>query len=323
MLTGFDQLMEKVRTGNPVTVSVAVAQDLEVLKAVGDARREGLAEAILVGDEGKIAPLLAEAGLPRDQRIVHEEDPERAALAAARLVRMGEADILMKGNVNSSTFLKATLDVESGLRSGGILCHLAAFEIPGERRIKFVTDGGMNILPDLDQKRQILIVAIEALHAAGIACPNVALLAASEQVTSKMPGNVDARALVEMWERGKFPKSIVEGPIALDVAVEPEAAGHKGIRSSISGAVDLFLVPNIEAGNLLGKSLIYYGHAKMAGVILGATHPIVLTSRSDTTGAKLRSLALAALLSAGNKNLGPLKMPPAACAEEEGARETR
>ena len=297
MLSAFDKLFEQLRQVAPATVSVAVAEDPEVLKAVGAAREQGLADAVLVGDRACITPLLDDAGLPGDIRIEHEPDPERAALAAARLVRTGEADLLMKGNVNSSTFLRATLDAEAGLRSGNLLFHLAAFEIPGEDRLLFITDGGMNVLPDLDQKRQILEVAIPALHALGVARPHVAVLTANEQVSPKMPATVDARELVEMWTRGVFPDCVVEGPIAFDVAVDPAAALHKGIQSRVSGSVDLFLVPGIEVGNVLGKALMHYVHARMAGVILGATHPVVLTSRSDSMDGKLRSIALAALLS--------------------------
>ena len=186
------------------------------------------------------------------------------------------------------------LNEEFGLRSGGILNHVAAFEIPGGRKLVFHTDGGMNIAPNLEEKRQILWNTITALHRLGIEQPKVAVLAANEQVNPKMPATVDAKALVEMAD--EFPSCIIEGPVAMDVAVSADAAAHKGIASRIAGDADIFLVPTIEAGNLLGKSLVYYAGAKIAGVVLGATHPIVMVSRADDAQAKLHSIALASLL---------------------------
>ena len=157
----------------------------------------------------------------------------------------------------------------------------------------------MNIAPDLAEKKEILINALLALHALGIANPNVAVLAANEVVNPKMPVTVDAQALMEMSRRGELPAAVVEGPIAMDVALSPAAAAHKNLSSQISGQVDLFLVPDISAGNILGKSLIHYGKFKSAGVILGATHPVVMVSRADTAEAKLNSIALACCIASG------------------------
>lgn len=299
MPRSFDEILTKARGLGKVTVSVAVAQDKDVLLALKSACDVGLADAILVGDASLIKPLLAEVGLPADTRIVHEPEMARAALTAVSLVRKGEAQVLMKGMVNTSDFLKAVLNAEVGLRTGRLLSHLGVAEIPGVDRLLFQTDGGMNIAPALAEKKDILTNAMLALHAIGIAEPKVAVLTANEQVNPKMPATVDAKALADMAAAGELPRGVVEGPIALDVAASAEAAKHKGISSKVSGQVDIMMVPNIETGNALGKSLIYYAKAKFAGVVLGATHPIVLTSRAETPEGKLNSIALACLIAGG------------------------
>lgn len=278
-----------------VRISVAVAQDEDVLRAVWAARDAGIADAVLVGDQGLIEALAAKAGVG-SLDIVHEPEEASAARRAAALVREGKADALMKGLLNTSDFLRAVLDPESGLRKGALLSHLAAFEVPGLTKLMFHTDGGINIAPGLEEKKSILLNALEALARVGIREPKTALLSANEQVNPKMPSTTDARALVEMRARGEIPSGILEGPIALDVAVSRKAAEHKKIRSEISGDADLFLVPNIETGNVLGKALVYYAKAKMAGLVLGAACPIVLTSRSETAEGKLHSIALASLI---------------------------
>jgi phosphate butyryltransferase len=291
----FDEILEKVKGRKSLTISVAVAQDKDVLEAIKLAMDAGLANAILVGDKREITEMLEEIGFSSDIPVIDEPDINKAALKAVSLVKRGEAQILMKGLINSSDFLKAVLDPGDGLRTGRLISHLAAFEVPGQDRLIFHTDGGMNIAPDLQQKKDILTNAILALNAMGIEKPNVAVLTANEKVNPKMPATVDAQALVEMWEAGEFPPSIVEGPIALDVAVSSEAAKHKGIISKITSQVDLFLMPNIETGNACGKTLIYYAGAKMAGLVLGAANPIVMTSRAETAIGKLNSIALACL----------------------------
>jgi len=293
MLQNFNEVVDKAKKLGKVTISVAVAQDEDVLLALKAAEDAGLARAILVGDAEKIKPLVAKVGLAADTEIIHETDDDQAALTAVKKVSSGEAQIYMKGLINSSNFLRAALNAEYGLRSGRTLSHFAAFEIPGEKKIIFKTDGGMNIAPDLAAKKGILLNAIEAVRNMGIPTPKVAVLTANEQVNPKMPATVDAKALVDMAAAGEFPPSVIEGPIALDVASSAQAAKHKGIVSKVAGDVDIFLVPTIEAGNIFGKLMIHYAKAKNAGIILGATNPIVMVSRSDTPEAKLNSIALA------------------------------
>lgn len=292
----YSEILKEIKTRGPVVISVAVAQDHEVLAAIKLAQDAGIAQAILVGDAQLITPILTKIGLSSDTQVIHEPDTTKAALKAVSIVRNGEAQVLMKGMINSSDFLRAVLNKEEGLRTGRQLSHLAAFEVPGQKKIVFVTDGGMNIAPTLSEKKSILTNAMLALHAMGITNPHVAVVAANEVVNNKMPVTVDAEMLAQMGCNGELPAGIVEGPIALDVAISPEAAGHKGIHSKISGSVDLILVPTIETGNILGKALIYYANGKMAGIVLGATHPIVMTSRAETPEGKLNSIALACLV---------------------------
>ncbi|MBP2665683.1 MAG: Phosphate butyryltransferase [Firmicutes bacterium] len=301
LLRKFEELMDRAKQNGPVQLVVAAAQDEEALRAVKAAYDGGLAEAILVGDASLIQPMLTIVGLPSDTRIVDEKDVAQAALKAASIVKELPAGILMKGLVNSSDFLRAVLNPECGLRTGRLLCHLAAFEVPGDEKLVFHTDGGMNIAPTLAEKKDILLSTLPALRALGIARPNVAILTANEVVNPKMPATVDAQALVEMNRRGEFGSALMEGPIAMDVALSPEAATHKGLKSEISGQVDLFMVPGIEAGNLLGKALIHCAKAKSAGVILGSTHPVVMVSRADSAAAKLNSIALACCIASGER----------------------
>lgn len=296
MIRNFAQVIEQARNRGPLKVSVAAGHDREVLEAIREAHAQGLVSANLVGDEALIRPLCNELGLERGVRIIHEPDADKAALIASEQVRNGESQILMKGLINSSNFLRAALHPEKGLRSGRILCHFAAFEIPGEKKLAFHVDGGMNIAPTLAEKKEILMNAIEVLHNMGVDKPNVAVLAANEQVNPQMPATLDAQVLSEMWKNGELPPCTLEGPIAMDVAASAEAARHKGIESRIAGNVDIFLVPNIEAGNMVGKTLVMYAKARIAGAIIGGTHPIVMVSRSDNAEAKLNSIALASLM---------------------------
>ena len=300
-MKNFAEVLARAAQIGPLPLVLAAAQDEEALRALKAACEAGLAQPMLVGDEALIRPLLVRVGLPSSIPIVHEPDPALAAVAAAKAVNGTHSGILMKGLVNSSDFLRAVLHPECGLRTGRLLCHLAAFEVPGDRKLVFHTDGGMNIAPTLEEKKDILHSALPALEALGVEEPKVAILTANEVVSPKMPATVDAQTLVEMSRQGEFGTAILEGPISMDVALSREAAVHKGISSRISGEVDLFMVPGIEAGNLLGKALIYCAHAKSAGVILGATHPVVMVSRADSASAKLNSIALACCIASGQR----------------------
>ena len=298
MIRNFQQLQQmaaerKQRSGVKPVVAVANAADREVIAAVKALRDSGMADAILTGRRDEIEELCCREGLEPLPEIVEAEDEAKAAATAVALVHGGRAHVLMKGLVNSSVFLKALLNPQQGLRGEGLLCHLAAFEVPGWPKLQFHTDGGMNLFPDLEQKRRILELAVEALHRLGVDEPRVAVLSANEVVNPKVPSSVAAAQLQAWNAEGRIGGCIVEGPVAMDVALSAEAAAHKHIESRVAGDADLFLVPNIEAGNMVGKTLMYCAHAKMAGVILGAACPVVMVSRADNAEAKLNSLALA------------------------------
>lgn len=293
MIKGYESLIERIGNCARSTLSVAAAQDRDVLAAVGTAHGIAGIKSILFGDKRKIESLLEELGMEGCE-VVDEPDDMKAAMRAVACVREGSAQVLMKGLLNSSDYMRAVLDKEAGLRAGRVLSHLAAFEVPGMERMIFVTDGGVSIAPNLEEKKQILENALRALQTMGYERPNVAVLAANEKVNEKAPATVDAAAIVEAWRAGEFSVPCeVEGPMAFDVALSMEAARHKGIDSRIAGSVDLYLTSTIEVGNVLGKCLAHLAHAEMAGVVLGAAAPIVLTSRSETTRSKFHSIVLA------------------------------
>jgi len=293
---GFEFLLERAKSLGRAKVAVAAAADKEVLEAVKLAEREGLITPVLVGDIERIKRLAQEIGLCLEgAELIHELNPVLATHLAIDAVVDGRAQFLMKGLINSSDFLRAVLRPERGLRTGRLLSHFSAFEVPGFSRLLFVTDGGMNIAPDLAQKKDILQNGLLYLKGIGMDLVNVIVLAANEVVNPKIPSTMDAQALVQMSQAGEFPGAIVEGPLALDGAVSAVALKHKGISSQINGDVDLLLVSTIEVGNVLGKSMVYFAGATMAGIVLGAQVPIVMTSRNDTPRSKFMALTMAVL----------------------------
>lgn len=297
VLASFHELRIRASArAEPLPLAVAAAEDLEVLTALSQAAALGLAAPLLVGQAAKITELAEHVGLEPGE-IIDQPDAGRAALEAVGLVSSGRAGALMKGLINTSDFMRAVLDKEVGLRTAKRLSHLAALERPGEGRLLFLSDSAVNPAPDLDAKKDILLNALALMRQLEYSRPRVALLAANEQINPKIPATTDARALVEYFSNDHSISGFFEGPVALDVAISPEAARHKGLDSRISGRTDLFLAPNIEAGNIFVKSLLHWGGASMAGLVLGAAAPIILTSRSDTPEGKLNSIALAALAS--------------------------
>lgn len=314
--SSFEDLTDQANSLGKARVAVAAAADREVLQAVKMAQDKGLVEPVLVGDVRRIEGIAAEVGLRLDDaELIHELDSVAAAHKAVDAVVEGKAHFLMKGLVNSSDFLRAVLRSERGLRTGRLLSHLAAVHVPNFPRILFVTDGGMNIAPNLNQKKEILVNTLSYLQGIGMKEVNVIALTANEVVNPKMPTTLDAQALKAMSEAGEFPGAVVEGPLALDCAVSATALKHKGLESQIEGKVDVLLVPTIEVGNVLVKSLVYFAGATMAGIVLGAEVPIVLTSRSDTPRSKLMALTLASLSRGKWGNLeNNLKTNSAVCA---------
>ncbi|MBI9078905.1 MAG: phosphate butyryltransferase [Pseudodesulfovibrio sp.] len=295
MLKDFNELIAKAKSGRQYKVCVAAAQDAELLHAVKLAVDMGFMRPILVGNEKKVRDLAAEVGLT-DFELVACEDTDECAAVAVEIVKSGQADVLMKGVISTTTYMRAILNKETGLRSGGLISALAVYELKEYHKLIYCSDSGINTAPVLEQKQAILVNALGAMKRLGMDCPNVAALTASETVHPKIQASVDADMLVKMSGKGELPNCVIEGPIAFDVAFDRHAAEHKGIASKISGEVDLILAPNIETGNALGKSWLTLSKAKWAGVVLGTTHPVVLGSRSDTAEVKINSIALACLL---------------------------
>lgn len=299
MIKSIESLREAAKAQGTRCLAVACAQDDHVLLAVEDARRLGIADAVLVGDEAQIRRVAAENGIdPANYRIIDEPDKVAACRTAVSLVRNGEADAVMKGIVDTAVILKAVLDKEIGLRDAKVLSHVALFEVPGFDRLLLLTDAAMNIAPDLEAKKEILRNAVKVAHAIGNENPVVACLCAVEKINPKMPATLDAAALVEAAQAGELAGCTVVGPLALDNAVSVEAAKHKGIADPNAGRADVLLVPNIETGNVFYKSLVFLAHANNAGLIVGAKAPVIVTSRADSEQTKLNSIALALALAA-------------------------
>ena len=298
MLRTFDEVLNKAKDYGPKKMAVASAGAEDVLKAVEAARKEGLADSILVGDKKEIIQIADKLGIDStNYEIIDRLDKTEATRCAVELVRNKKASILMKGMIGTARILKAILDKEIGLRTNRILSHVYTLQIKGYDRLLTMTDGAMSISPNLEQKAQIIQNAIYYAHSMGIEKPKVAAVAALELVNPDMPATIDAACLAKMSERGQIVGGIVDGPLGFDNAISKEAAKHKGVESPVSGEVDIVLVPNIESGNIFAKGLVYLANAVPAGLLLGAKAPVVLVSRSDSAQSKLYSIALGVLMS--------------------------
>lgn len=285
-------------------VAIAAANDIEVLKAVDLSLQKSLASFILFADEKKLTAMLTEhfPHLVSDTRLTieHAASNEEAALGAVKAVSSGSAHVVMKGNLPTAVILKAVLNKEFGLRTGKVLSHVAAFEVPSFDKLFFVTDAAMNIAPDLKAKTEIIENTVQVARACGLEQPVVAPLAAVETINPAMQPTLDAASLVLMNQRGQIKNCVVDGPLALDNAISIEAAKQKGLTGITAGKADILLVPDIESGNILYKSLIYFAKAKVGAIIQGAKAPVVLTSRADSAESKVYSLALAILTAQNN-----------------------
>lgn len=292
-----DEMVEEARRLGPKTAAVAAAADPEVLVAMDEAEREGLAHSILVGDAPRVERLRAELGLTlAHAEVVHEPDVHRAAAQAVALARTGRAQIVIKGQLKTSDLLGAALDRERGLRDRHLLAHVGIFEVPGFDRLLYLSDSGVVLYPDIYQKLEILRMAVDVAHRFGLREPKVAILSASELVHPKMRSSVEALALAKMAEQGWVEGAVVEGPLTLDVAVSPAAAAAKGIKGLVAGQADLLIVPGVEAGNTMAKAIQYFGRGRMAGLVVGAKVPIIINSRADTAETRFLSLAMAVIL---------------------------
>ncbi len=294
---GYGMLMEACKNREAVVTAVIHPCDQVSLSGAVDAANEGLIVPILVGPEARIRAVAAEHGIDiKAYRIIDAAHSHASAARAVELVRSGEAEILMKGSLHSDEVLDAVLNRETGLRTGRRISHVFVMDVPTYDKPLLVTDGAVNIAPDLTTKRDICQNAIELAQALNISEPKVAILAAVETVNPNMPATIDAAALCKMADRGQITGGILDGPLAFDNAINPEAARTKKIVSPVAGHADILLVPDLESGNILAKQLTFLARADAAGIVLGARVPIVLTSRADSVRARLASCAVALLL---------------------------
>ena len=302
MYQNFEAIIEAVKS-QPVkkTICIANAASDKMLHLAHELQAQDICHMILVGDEAQIKTFAEKENVDLGRvKVIHATQTEEIARLAVTEVSSGRADVYVKGSMNTSDFLRSVLNKEVGLRTGSKLSVLTCYEVPGQKKLFFLTDGGMVVAPDLNDKAAIVTNAVNVLHNMGIAEPKVAILSSNEKVSEKIPSTVDAQALCQMADKGKLPKAIYEGPIAFDVAMRPDAAKEKKIESRVTGDVDLFLVPNIETGNCLGKAIGYFGGGDTAGLVIGAAKPVVMSSRAASIRGKLASVAWALLACSEN-----------------------
>ena len=310
MFTQLEQFVEEAQKKGPRKVAIAAAANELVLRAVKRAQALGLIEPLLVAPFETIQEAAAAANLKfADDEIVPTETTLESARRAVELVREGKADILMKGHLHTDVFLRAVLRAKVGLRTDRLLSHVFVMQIPMYHKLLLITDAAINIAPDLVQKAAIIQNAVDMLLRLGVDQPKVAALSAVETVNPQIPSTVDAACLHVMAERGQIKNALVDGPLGFDNAISIKAAREKGIKSAVAGDVDIVLAPDLDAGNILYKNLEYLASARIAGIVMGARAPIVLTSRSDPAQARVHSLALANLICTSGEaytpDLGP------------------
>ena len=293
----FSELRQRARQLGPKRVAVVMADDEVALTAAHDAMRLGIATPVLIGDEPRIRALAAATGL--DDLLGQAEfvATDAPAVAGAHLAGSGRVDIILKGHLRTDELLRALLDKEAGLRTGNLLSDILLYEdtLSGATRLVGITDGGLNVAPNLDQKKQIVQNAIAVLHCLGVAKPKIAVMSASDAISQGMPSTTDAAALTEMGRQGVFGEAEVYGPLALDNALLMSAAEAKGIRNPVAGRADCMVAPSIEAGNLLGKAVKYFAGSQCAHVVVGAKVPILIPSRVESADDKVNAIALGVL----------------------------
>lgn len=299
MIKNFDELIQKVK-GTSKTIAVVSAHQEAVLSAVIEVKKRRIANSILIGDSKAISEILDELGEdPASFEIIDEKEPTKAVSISASLVKNGEADVILKGKIDTTTLMRGVLAKESGLRTGRLLSDVFVFEYPeknSESKLVLMSDGGVVLNPTLEQKIEIIKNAVEVAIKFGIESPKVALLSATELVIEDLKSTIDAIKIKQLNLEGEITNCIIDGPFALDLAISEESAIEKGVKSEVAGKADILIVPNIESGNILGKSLTYFAHYKIGHVISGAKAPILIPSRADKMEAKLNSIALGILM---------------------------
>ena len=293
----YDRLIAAAREKGPVTVAVAHACDRYAIEAALDAARIGLVAPLLVGPQARIHAAAEAAGLDIGALpVIDTEHSHASAARAVELVREGRAAVLMKGSLHTDELMGAVVSGSTGLRTARRLSHCFVMDVPGRGEPLIITDAAINIIPDLAAKRDIVQNAIDLARVLGFEGVRVAILAAVETVSDKMPSTIDAAALCKMADRGQIVGGILDGPLAMDNAIDPQAAAVKGLDSPVAGRANVLVAPDLEAGNMLAKSLTFMAGAAAAGIVLGARVPLILTSRADSVAARLASCAVAVLL---------------------------
>ena len=293
----YDAYLEQARDLPPIKTAIVHPCSKEAMVAAIEAWQEKFLQPVLVGPELKIRKAAKEAGVKIDDlEIIPTEHSHAAAQTAVEMAASGKVQALMKGSLHTDELLSAVVSAQSGLRTERRISHVYAMDIPAYSKPLLITDAAINIRPDLDDKRDIVQNAVDLMRILGLEKPLVAVVAAVETVNSKMPATLDAAALTVMSMRGQITGAVVDGPLAFDNAINLKAAEIKGIVSPVAGKADILLVPDLEAGNMLAKQLMYFADAGAAGLVLGARVPIILTSRSDKVSVRLASAALAKIM---------------------------
>ncbi|UZF91128.1 phosphate acetyltransferase [Bosea sp. NBC_00550] len=300
----YDRLIAAARSDTPALTVVAHPCDATSLRGALEARDEGLIVPILVGPRPRILEVAQAEGLDLDGiEIVDAPHSHASAAEAVKLIREGRGELLMKGSLHTDELMREVAASATGLRTERRISHVFIMDVPGHAETLFITDAAINIFPDVDAKRDIVQNAVDLWTGIGLGVPRVAILSAVETVTTKIPSTMEAAALCKMADRGQITGALVDGPLAFDNAISPEAASIKGIKSPVAGRAQILVVPDLEAGNMLAKNLTFLSHADAAGIVLGARVPIILTSRADTVRTRLASCAVAALYAVARRGV--------------------
>jgi phosphate acetyltransferase len=303
----YERLIARAKQVSPAQTIVVHACDESSLRGPVEAAKLGIIKPILVGPAAKIEKVANEHRIEiSDFQVVDAPHSEAAAERAVEMVHEGKGELLMKGSLHTDELIRAVTNSKTGLRTARRISHVFIMDVPTYPETLFVTDAAINIAPDLDAKRDIIQNAVDLFTQVGLGTPRVAILSAVETVTSKIPSTIDAAALCKMADRGQITNAVLDGPLAFDNAISPEAAKIKGIQSPVAGKAQILIVPDLEAGNMLAKNLIFLSKADSAGLVLGARVPVVLTSRADSVRSRMASCAAAVLYAAARRNKAPL-----------------
>src|SRR4051812_27706936 len=306
----YDRLIARAKQVQPAKTIVVHPCDETSLKGASDAAHAGLIVPILVGPSRKINEVARECKLDiASFELIEAEHSDAAAAKAVQLIREAKGELLMKGSLHTDELMRAVTSSSNGLRTSRRISHVFIMDVPTYPETLFITDAAINIFPDLDVKRDIIQNAIDLFTQVGLGTPRVAILSAVETVTSKIPSTIEAAALCKMADRRQITGGVLDGPLAFDNAIDPEAARIKGIKSEVAGRAQILVVPDLEAGNMLAKNLSFLSKADAAGIVLGARDPIVLTSRADSVRSRLASCAVAALYAHARRGSGSAAMP--------------